>query len=335
MKKINEKQKAWANNQAVKYTNRLKKQFFMLIAFFTLLLAGSMYAAGDISAEEGFGGGTIATVMAGVGNIDQAPEKEKKGKSIKSKLWILGADQVDDTVAFPARENRDIGTIPLKAGEYWHYIDTVEDQTEAKWKGEEGDIVTSTGSEISAIVGGMSDAVMKLLEDGAGKKFYIVWEPCGRDAKYLGGDGCKPMKFVGFEGGSTKDNTSTTLTFKNESAYLWSNFVGSIQTQDPDTVAADATAIPLTDNSNYELTGGSSTTATIADFSGVTDVDINRYVTVKGLGGVRPAEIEASTKFILVTGEKWTATLGASITFKILKTGGSAYTFMEVPSTRV
>lgn len=335
MKKYSEKQIAYSNKKVREAQIKLKQKFFILIAFMALLVAGALYFSGDINMDQAFVGASVASVMGVIGNIDQAAEKDKKGKAIKSKLWILSSDQVDDTVAFPARAGRNIGTIPLKAGEYWHYIDSVEDTPEAKWKGAEGDIVTTTSNELSFVVGGMSDAVFNLLEDGAGKKFYVVWQPCGKDLKYLGGDGCKPLKFSGFEGGSTKDNTSTALTFKNESGYLWSVYTGSIQTQAPDAVAAAATEIPLTDNSVYTLQSGVAAAAVITGFSGVADIDINRVVTVKGLGGAFPSTITAAGEFLLIGGVTWTALLNAEITFKIFKSAAGVYTFVEVNNTRV
>lgn len=314
---------------------KVKRKFFLIITFIALLISGAMYVAGDISLDEAFRGITTASIMGVVGNIDRAPEKDKKGKSVKSKLCILSEDQVDNTVPFPVRVGRDIGTIPLKAGEYWHYIDAIMDSPEAKWKGEDGDKVMTTGSEINFVLGGMSDKILDLLEDAGGTYFYIVFQRCGEDKKYLGGDGCKPLKFSGFEGGSTKDDTSTVLTFKNESPYLWSTYTGTIQTQAPDTVAADAVEIPLTDNSAYELLSGTIAPVVITGLSGVTDVDINRYITVMGLGGDHPATITSANSFLLIGGLTWEATLNAQITFKIFKSAAGVYTFVEVNNTRV
>lgn len=332
---MNNKQAAWAAQKALEYTMKKRKQLFMVLGALMLFVSVGMFTAGDCSAEESLGGASIATVMGVIGNVDAAPEMEKKGKAIKSKLWIISADQVDDSVTFPERSGRSIGTIPLKAGEYWHYVDVVEDTPEAKWKGEEGEIVSSTSNELSFVLGGMSDAVLNLLETGAGQKFYVVWQACGRTDKYLGGDGCKPLKLKSFEGGSTKDNTSTVLNFGNESMYLWSKYTGTIQTQSADEVAADATSITLTDNTAYQLDDGGSSSATIAAFSGVTDADVGRTVTILGSGGTYPSTIESSTSFILVDGETWTATEGAQITFQIYKSLAAGYTFIEVAKSRV
>lgn len=331
----NEKQKAWAAKKAWEYENKARKRMLMIIGFMMVFLGVALYTSGNTNIDESFGGVTIGTIMGAVGSISDAPEMEKKGKSIKSKMWILSSDQVDDSVAFPSRSGRSIGTIPLKPGEYWHYIEAVEDTPEAKWKGEEGDIVANTGNELTFVLGGMSDSIMNLLETGAGKKFYVVWQACVTAEKRLGGDGCKPLKLSSYEGGSTKDNTSTILTFKNESPYLWSTYTGSIQLQEADTVLADATNITLTDNTAYQLTDGSSTAATITDFSGITDSDVGRVITVLGSGGAHPSTIESSTAFILVNGETWEATENAQISFQIYKSAATDYTFIEVANSRV
>lgn len=341
MKKMHIKQLIWSHRKV--RNSILRKQ---LMLFFAVILLQSVSFTGfalshpdqvnNDDIENVIGGLGTATVMGVVGNVNSVSNKQRTGRQVKSRLWIVSKDQVDDTVPFPTLNgDRTRGNIPLKAGEYWHYIDTVIDSPEPKWRGEEGDVATTLIQELPFIVGGMTDEVFNLLEQGAGKEFIIVWEVCSTGEIFGGGNGCKGLKLSTFEGGSTKDNTSTTITFTGQCGELWYRYTGNTPTQAPAVVAADATEITLTSNPQYQLSDGGAAAAAITGFTGVTDSDINRVVTILGSGGSYPSTIAAANSFLLVGGETWTATEGARIDFKIFKDGPSSYTFVEVAGTRV
>lgn len=272
--------------------------------------------------------------MGNVGSIDNVSNKKRTGRQIKSKLFIISADQINDTVPFPSLVNRTRGNIPLKAGEYWHYIEAVIDSPEPKWMGEEGDVAAPLNMELPFIIGGMEDATIELLEGGVGEEFIIAWEICSTGEMYGGGNGCKGLKLSSFEGGSTKDNTSTSVVFKGQCGELWYKYAGNTPTHPPEVVAADAVEIPLTSSPQYQLTTGTAAVAAITGFSGVTDADINRVVTILGSGGTYPSTIDSGNDFILQDGETWTANTGGQITFKIFKDGASSYKFIETSGSR-
>lgn len=339
MKKTDIKRLAWSQKKVHdSLFKKMRMLFFCVVllqavSFTGFAMSNPAQVSGDDIANVGAGIG-FATVMGVVGSIDNVSNQERTGRQVKSKLWILSKDQVDDSVPFPEVVSRTRGNIPLKAGEYWHYVETVLDSPEPKWSGEEGDVATTLNQELPFILGGMPDAVFNLLEQGAGKEFIIVWEICATGATYGGGNGCKGLKLSSFEGGSTKDNTSTTVTFSGQCGELWYHYDGSTPTQEPDVVAADATSITLTSNSRYQLTDGSAAVIDITSFTGVSDSDVNRVVTVLGSGGSYPSTIGSAGDFLLINGETWTATTGARIDFKIFKDGPSSYKFVEVAGTR-
>jgi hypothetical protein len=125
------------------------------------------------------------------------------------------------------------------------------------------------------------------------------------------------------------------LTFKNECGEIWSIYTGNTPVEAPETVAADATTITLTDNPRYQLTDGTAAAATITEFTGVTDADINRIVTILGSGGSHPSLITSANDFTLIGGVTWTALTGKQISFKIFKNGESTYEYFEVSGSRV
>lgn len=339
MKKYNDKQMAWATNKILSARNKLLRRFFlfavgiMLTGFALPAITAENYSMEDVLNDIEIPVG-MASVMGAVGNIADPPNEEKVGKQVKAKLWLLSEDQYDDTQAFPSRSGREVGNIPLKAGETWHYIESVIDSPEPKWTAEAGEIASQITNNLTFVIGGMSDATFNLLETGLTKGFFVVWEVCSTGEKFLGGNGCKPLKLMSFDGGATKDNTSTSVVFENQCGHIYSKYVGNMPTLSPETVAADATSIALTDNPRYQLTDGSAAAADITAVTGVSDADVNRVITILGSGGTYPSTISSGGSFLLVNGEQWTANTNSQISFKIFKEGAGTYTFIEVAGTR-
>ncbi len=332
MKKQNAKQIAWAQNKVQNATRRLLTRFVVILTLIFVLPAGVMFAIGDEKSGEIGAAITITGVglMASIGNIDDATASDKSGKLVKAKMWIISEESYDDSQPFPARNNRQRGTIPLKAGEYWKYIKAVEDSLEPLSNGESADGNDKIGNTLTFVVGGLDDKIQQLLEGGLGKGFYIVWEICATNTKYLGGNGCKAMRLTKFEGGAGKDRTGYTLTFENQCGELYSIYTGTISTEAPDTVAADETEITLTSNCAYQLTDGSVSAVVITGFDGVTSADVGRILSIYGSGGTYPSTITAANDFILTDGETWTASSGKRLDVKVFKDGASSYKFIEL-----
>jgi len=332
MKNRNQKQEAWSQNKVHLATRKMMTRFIMLLAIVFIIPAGAIYAMGDKQSGEIAATITIASVglMASIGNINDVGASDKAGKLVKAKMWVISEESYDDSQPFPSRSGRERGTIPLKAGEYWKYIRAVEDSPEPLSSGEASDGNASIKNTLTFIVGGLDDKLQQLLEEGLDKGFYIIWEICATNSKYLGGNGCKPMKLTKFEGGAGKDRTGYTLTFENQCGELYSLYTGTIQTESPDTVPADETEITLTSNCAYQLTDGSVSAVVITGFDGVTSADVGRIISIYGSGGTYPSTITAANDFILTDGTTWTASTGKRIDVKIFKDGASSYKFIEV-----
>lgn len=269
-------------------------------------------------------------------NIDgDVVNGKKAGSLVKAKLYFLEEDQVDDTLPFPAKNGRERGNIPLKAGEYWHFIKAVLDTPEMKWSGSVEEIAAKITNTTTFVVGGMDDDTFDLLEKGVGKGFYLVHELCFVDdsPRFLIGNGCKPAKLKSFEGGSDKDKTATTVTFEVTCGELVCKFVGSITLQAPQAIAADAVSFALTSNDTYQVASGTASTE-IANVTAITDADINRVITVKGGGGAGPSKIVDGGSFILQAGEDWAGASGSQISFRIMKDGAATYKLVEIYGSR-
>lgn len=273
-------------------------------------------------------------------NIDgDVVNGKKAGNLTKAKLYFIEADQYDDTLPFPAKVGRQRGNIPLKAGEYWHAIKTILDSVEQKWAGAVDDVAAKITNTTTFILGGMSDDVFDLLENGIGKGFYVVFELCFPDEtkRYLIGNGCKPAKMTAFDGGAQKDKTGTTVTFEVVCGELVSTYVGAITLQAPQAVTAIATTFALTSADTVQIDSGT-TSAVINNVTAVTDADINRIITVKGGGGSGPSKIVkggvTGSPFQLVAGADWVGNAGSQISFRVFKDGATAYLLSEIYGSR-
>lgn len=331
---------AWSENKVFSSKHKKAMVFGLLICTVILAFVGGMLFSGNITIDQLLGFGSVASVIAAsgavFGNIDGDPANtQKAGKQVKAKMWFIEKDQVDDSQTFPARSGRQIANIPLKAGEYWHYIDSVLDSPEPKWSGQMGDVAATIKNELSFMLGGMSDEVFDLLEKGIGRGFYIVWQVCATGEYFLSGNACKPVRMTKFEGASDKDKTATSVTFDVECGEVWSKYVGNTPSAPAATIAANATSVGLTSAQQYQLTSGSASAAAITAISGVTDADVNRVITLLGSGGAYPSTIAvAATAFLLIGGATWAANTGKQISFKIFKSGTSTYSFVEVAGSR-
>ena len=333
--KRNAKQVAWSMDKARLHKMNKINKLLLFVAFLMFIPTAIAYASGNDEAAE-IGVVMMATpIMGTIGNIETAVGGLAAGDQVKAKLWLLEADQYDDAQAFPARNGREVGTIPLKSGEKWHYIKSVENTPKPNSKGELTDYGgNKITNELPFMLGGLDDNTMNFLEDGLGRSFYVVWEICETGDRFLGGNGCKPMRLIEFEGGSSDAGTGFSLKFQNQCGQVWSKYVGTIEATEESVVAEDATEIPiLSNNPIYKLTSGSVAAVEITSFSGVTSADVGRILTIKGSGGTYPSTIPDGNDFILAAGATWTASLGKTLTVRVFQDGAATFKFIEQSRT--
>ena len=336
--KRNMKQRAYAARSVADAQNNYRRQ--MVVTFFGVLslVVFAMLIFGDDSVTDFLftTGLSLATVAPAAVNISgDAGISLSSGKLVKAKVWFITEEQYDDTQAFPARNGREVGNIPLKAGEYWHYIKTQSiTNPDATIGGSLGDIGGTLTNELKLLLAGINDEMLNLVESHMGKGFYVVFEVCATGKKYLGGGGCKPMVLQPPEGGFLNDKTSIALTFKNECGELFTTYVGNTPTIAPADIAA-ATSFALTSNPQYKFATDAAGTL-CKSVTAITDTDINRVVTVFGGGGADPTQVvqDATGNILLVAGAAWTGNLGSQISFKIFKDGAATYRLIEIAGTR-
>jgi hypothetical protein len=269
------------------------------------------------------------------GNLNgNASNAERTGKVIKSRIYLLGEDQLDKDVAFPERVNREYSTLPLLAGEYWHYLDTVSiNNPELTLGGSLSDAGAVLSNSLRVVCGGISSDILDFVEKYVGRGVYVVIDNCATGDKYLLGNGCSPAILQAPEGGSKKDGTNIALTFLNECGELISIFTGTLALQAAVQLVPAASVNLVTGNNVYDVLADTDASA-IATLASITDSDVNRVLTFKGKGGAQPALIVDTGNFVLIGGEDWEANLGAEISFRIFKDGAATYSIIEVAGSR-
>jgi hypothetical protein len=339
--KLNLKQIIYRNKCIQAYTNklRLKMLAFTMLAFlgmaaFAFALNPTEQSFNDLS-KVGGGTGITYALIVGATSIPAASNAAKQGNQLNYKIYYITESQWDETAGFPDLINETRSTVPLKDGEKWHYLGSVDDTAEVGINAEAGDIASAIGNDIKFVVGGIEAKLRKFLRDGLGEKFFIVVKAEFGEKMYIGGNGTKPMKLKSFTGGMGKENTSFELTFENKSLFTWDEYVGALPIVEPVIVAADATAVALTaDAELYKITGGTAAPVNIIEFTGMTEAHNLKVVELVGMGGDHPATIDDDDDFLLMGGTTWTAAVGARISFQIYKTGVGTWKFIEVPGSR-
>ena len=334
MKKISIKQLLASNARAMAYQMHMQKRLLLiLVAFFSFQMVS--YAAANPTKDNILNVGSgVSIAMAGAGlvNLEEVSDRDTAGNQIGYKLYYVRTDQIDTTQAWPtANAGREMGTIPLKAGEYMHYLYSHNDPAELS-KGEKADLTTNVTSTMDIVLGGNSASVLTFLEENAGRKFILFWYDNVDKRWMTGGNIYKPYTLKTFERGNNKDGKYGKLTFESNGFDQPHIYTGTILEQAPSNLVADATELVITPGQDaYNIPNGTAAAAAIATMSGITANDVGRVITLYGAGTTFPATISDSANFILYNSATWTAKAGSKLVLRIYDT----LTLIEVEGSRV
>lgn len=337
MKKQNHKQLEWSRQKVLLALRSARVRFLMLLVGVLILPAVTMAITDptdkniEVAAELGGTGVTFAS-MALVGNIDGLNKKYSTGNQIGYKVYLVAIEQVDTTVAYPtANASRELGTIPLKAGEYMHYFNAIHKTLKDNSVGEDSDISFSNTNTFSFTMAGNPAKLMDFIEEFAGEGFIVIYQECETLDKYVLGSLCKPMILKSYDRKNDPEAKAIALTFENSSFTQALKYTGNIVTAAPTAVAGDSTNLAITDAPQYQLTAGAGA-AEFVSVSGLAAADYGRTIDVLGItGGANPPTIADNAVFILKDGVTWTANVGSRISFRILDDS----TLVEIDGTRI
>lgn len=323
MKTLHYKQLLHSANKVI--TNRLFLWRALFMAVMIIMLGPALYAGfvtGDFTAFYTIvgGGSTVhAFSMGNIGDIDQPSDIETAPNQIGFRLHLTALEQIDDGVPFPTPDaNRNIGTIPLKSGEYMHRFDGVKDSLKYVGTAEKGD-VTSTFNKTFNIIVKYNAQSLNFCEQYQGKGFILIFLECEANTKELLGSSCKPLYLTNFEIKKDGDGKYISLTFGNDHWRQPLNYTGTIVNQAPVVVPQDATDLAIqSGNNNYLLSDPSAANVAIATFSGIAAADVGRIITVNAPAtNAYDNTIADNAAFVLKDGATWTSKPGSSITFEV------------------
>lgn len=334
---LNKRQLAYSKRKVSAARAGLYRTFFFLVlAVVALVVTGAALSSSPINWDAIVstltGSGCLAS-MAAIGNMDEISDKDSSPNQIGMRVWLIAAEQVDQTQAFPAPNgDREVTTIPLIAGQVPHYFDAIPDTPDETGTATKGEIITEFANNFVMICAGNRDKHMDFIEQYAGKGFIIIYQ-IGEDAtKYIRGNIYKPMILMTSDRkGGGKEGRYITFTFQNKYWRQPLKYVGAIATTAPTTVAAGATNLAIGTASQYQLSDHSAP-ATIATVSAIGSADVGRVIELLAPAlDVNSPVIADNSVFILKSAASWTANPGSRISFKIFDTG----TLVEVDGSRV
>lgn len=318
-------------NQAAR---KMQVRFFLsLMMLFALVFVVGILLDPEASGFciSGFGGTTMASMML-IGDIEDVSDRKTHGSNIAYKVYLVELSQINPAVDFPLpNASREVGTIPMKPGQYMKYFDAHDVPTYTA-SGEKGDITTSGENNFVIIMGGMRDQLLNFIEEHAGGKFIVIFKEVGEKQWYIIGSYDRPMILSSFEAKNDKDGRYVTFTFKRTSIDQYYKYSGDIVRVPAAKHTAGATTLTISpQNSRYEIPNGTGDIYAINALAGLTANDKGRYITLEGSGSNHPATIADGTAFVLEDGATWTARAGSSITLQVL----DASTLVEVAGSRI
>ena len=318
-------------NQAAR---KMQLRFFlslMTLIAFAFVIGMFLDPSSSPFCLSGFAGTSFAAMMA-IGDVGDVSDRQTHGSNIAYKVYLIEISQINPDVTFPKPNvNREIGTLPMKTGQYMKYFEAHDIPTYTS-TGEKGDITTSGENNFVMIMGGMRDQLLTFIEEHAGGKFIVIFKEVGEEQWYILGNYDRPMVLSSYESKNDKDGRYVTFTFKRTSIDQYYKYAGDIIRVPAAKHAADSATLAISpQNNRYEIPNGSAATYAINAISGLTANDKGRYITLEGTGTDKAATIADGTAFTLEDGATWTAKAGSSITFRVMDPA----TLVEVQGTRV
>lgn len=318
-------------NQAAR---KMQLRFFlslMTLIAFAFVIGMFLDPSSSPFCLSGFAGTSFAAMMA-IGDVGDVSDRLTSGSNIAYKVYLVEIPQINPDVDFPQpNSNREIGTIPMRSGQYMQYFEAHDIPTFTS-TGEKGDITTTGENNFIIIMGGMRDQLLNFIEEHAGSKFVVIFKEVGEKQWYILGNYDRPMILSAYEAKNDKDGRYVTFTFKRSSIYQYYKYIGDIVRVPAAKHAADSTTLAISpQNNRYEIPNGSAATYAINALSGLTANDKGRFITLEGTGSDKSATIADGTAFVLEDGATWTAKAGSSITFRIM----DPTTLVEVQGTRI
>lgn len=334
MKKLHQNQIAAGIKRALAYRNKMLC-YFAITLFLSFALPSICMAVSnpsDKSAEVAATSTITLAGAAGIVNLEEVSDRDTAGNQIGNQIYYVRTDQIDKTKPWPkANSLRELGTIPIKSGEYFHYFHSHNDPDESS-KGEKAELTTNVTSTFNSVLGSNSADVLNFLENNAGRKFILFWFDNTIGKWMTGGTVFKPYTLKSFDRSNNKDGKFSKIVFECNNFSQPCIYTGTILQQEPSTQNVGATVLTVAPGQDaYYVPNGTSSAAAITSIAGITATDVGRVITLYGQGTDKSATIADSAVFILKDSATWTAKSGSQLVLKIYDT----QTLVEVEGSRI
>ena len=164
-------------------------------------------------------------------NIAEVPDQESQGKRVFRKIYIVLDDDVDysklPSIAVDETK-RTCEALTLKEGVKWAELSFCKYTGQRTTEGSSGDITTAVTNTLTGTLGGHRLEIDNLLETFAGRSVHVVEIDRFTQKKYILTRPYSPMIFSAFSGRKNSDNTSTDVTFSNESFFQPLEYLGEV-----------------------------------------------------------------------------------------------------------
>ena len=164
-------------------------------------------------------------------NIAAVADQESQGKRLYNKVYIILDDDIDyDKLPeiTVTEEERTCAAFTLKAGKKWAEINFAKNTAGRTSEGSQGDVTTAVTNTLTGTVGGHRVEIDNFLETFVGRAVHVVEVDRFTQKKYLLTRPYSPMFVSAFSGRKNADNTSTDITFSNESFFQPLEYHGSV-----------------------------------------------------------------------------------------------------------
>lgn len=164
-------------------------------------------------------------------NIAAVADQESQGKRLYNKIYIVLDDDVDygELPEITINEEaRTMAALTLKEGTKWAEINFAKFTGQRTSEGSAGDVTTAVTNTLTGTLGGHRAEIDNFVENFVGRNVHIVEIDRFTQKKYILSRPYSPMVFSAFSGRKNGENTSTDVTFTNESFFQPLEYLGSV-----------------------------------------------------------------------------------------------------------
>ena len=164
-------------------------------------------------------------------NIAAVADQESQGKRLYNKIYIILDDDVDYKTLPEItvdESTRTMAALTLKEGAKWAELNFAKFTGQRTSEGAAGDITTAVTNTLTGTLGGHRTEIDNLLENFVGRNVHVVEIDRFTQKKYILTRPYSPMVFSAFSGRKNGENTSTDVTFSNESFFQPLEYLGDV-----------------------------------------------------------------------------------------------------------